>query len=150
MYCCKEDCCGTVSIQSDFLNSKLDSGIFFKCIKTCKLMCFNSSSQMIQNSCLSDSRADYLWWNISSSVSLRERGVKALNFQFKTDTWQTQPFTGIRFLLFSSFLLENICRAAVFRLAQLFCFHDFAKAFHFQLWELKQRAVLVICLQFFA
>lgn len=28
-----KDCCGTVSIQCDFLNSKPDFEIFFKCMK---------------------------------------------------------------------------------------------------------------------
>lgn len=39
----------------------------------------------------------------------------------------------------SSLLLEKLCRAALSRLAQLFCFHDIAKSFSFSTVETEAR-----------
>lgn len=82
------------------------------------------------------SAAGYFWWNIGSCVNTRERDEEALNCQSKTGTWETQPFNKHQV---SSFLLEKLCRAALSRLAQLFCFHDIAKSFSFSTVETEAR-----------
>lgn len=118
MYFWKKDCCGTVSLHSViFLTAKPNSGIFFKCMKTHKQMC-----------------SDFF----SERIAVQKAGFDGTvaHVQYEGKRWKSTKLpiqncymkdSAIHKHQVSSFLLGKLCRAALSRLAQLFCFHDIAK-----------------------